>query len=460
MPPIEALAIQRKALLKLEDQRYSVAPKWLKESLSLTNLKDHNEDPRAHFAAALMRGNANELAHEYEVEKEGRQELNNFYRKEFPKMLKSGVHGASPTFVGGKDKYLESIDVSDNWSRSYLGFVNCSSYRKSTMEMKEMLTTLKIQDSIEWDKIKDDPEAVAFYESAFKEMAMREIAGVFANVKRVANSVGYKILLMHPADLAMQVTTKLRIELMGAVMACNIDEGEKSLNDLRKLFGENNNEGRYDFDVDEFHELGALTGEASWKACNNGRVFHQLLNGTFENSMDEIDINEDIKDIQEKIFGDRDVEKKQRAEHQEAIKKDPINKKYYDGEYYMAMHPEFYTMKNMLAKTSNGKYIFGNEMESNVKSYLSEPNLLLLRRMMKNKRVKQPDPEEIKAYEKSLQDRNMPKLVRENDPWGIKGYFNQYEDYIKKDKTGAPVIDDMTGEYKMVSLLDEKKMQW
>ncbi len=44
---------------------------------------------------------------------------------------------------------------------------------------------LTIQKRSEWEEIKKDPEALAFYESAFKEMAMQYLEALYANVKDI-----------------------------------------------------------------------------------------------------------------------------------------------------------------------------------------------------------------------------------------------------------------------------------
>ncbi|MBO6214513.1 MAG: hypothetical protein J6N76_03125, partial [Lachnospiraceae bacterium] len=93
---------------------------------------------------------------------------------EMEKTKANGSWGSAPQFDGGSEDYLSKLAISDNWNRTHMAFSTEYSYRQTDDEVMEMLDLLSIQkDKAAWDEIKKDPEKVAYYESAYKEMAMK-----------------------------------------------------------------------------------------------------------------------------------------------------------------------------------------------------------------------------------------------------------------------------------------------
>ena len=264
-------------------------------------------------------------------------------------------------------------------------------------------------------------------------------------------------MVMHPADLAMQMSGELKVQLQGALVSQNIDTGAESLKTMKKLFDENNTDGRYDFDVDFFHQMGGLTANASWKACNNARVLSRIIDQ--EMDMENLlDSDEEKEQLYKSLFGREDIIEVAQKELEEAREKDP-DLQFSAGGFYLYNHPEVINMKNFRKKTKSGKYVFGAEMESNARSYMNAENLYLIRELMNGNKIKPLNEKELEKYEKSLESRKMPKLITKEDPYGINAYKKRMETYIVRDKDNKPVLDKK-GKIKMIDVVKLEALQW
>lgn len=462
---------EEKELCRLEKERYFVAPKWLQNAVSLTNLKDRNTDDNPAFASVLNRADDDMYTYVFLHEKTGCTEHQKAY-EEVQKSTKNKVFKGSPSFSNGKEEYLGKTSFSDHLDRMNGQVVNAHSYRRTGEETREMLRAFAIQQTEEWENIKKDPEAVAFYESYFKEMTMQHIEAVYANVSRVARAIGPQILVMHPADLAMQMTTRLRAEMMGAIVFTNIDLNKGNMDMVEKLFKENDKEGRYIFDRRDFSDMGSVISNSTMKAANQFSRMKEVAyaySGVDPESL-EINTEMDIFDLKELLFGNinnraeaQEIKDKEIERLTKLAKKDPTAKKrlkMYKSltlEYiYLANHPEFFTMKNLLAKTEEGNLIVGDYMEQTGRTIYLNTNAPGIKNCLDKGKLREISKEELDTYEKSLKDRKMPAYMIEGDPYGINLYKTKLDALMEKDEKGEPIMED--GQYKMKNILTFKSL--
>ena len=346
--------------------------------------------------------------------------------------------------------------------------------------MGEMLELLNIQHTEYWETVKDDKEAVAYYESAFKEMAMRDIEAHYGCTKRLANTVGSKLLVMHPADLAMQYSYRLKIQMMGSFSSANIDNPENRER-VEKLFAENNKDGRFAFDAEDFTRLSAFMSTASWKLGNSGNIIYKAAAGDY--SPDDESDGGDFADAEKKILGkagigqknqrikkdlqkslntlkekldtlkDRGAAEKEIRATEKEIRDIEKDLKVIDGcgvGYYWALkHPERYNQKTFLSKGSNGKFLFGQQFRLNGRA-VYRTAAAELKDILDNNVLAPLDEKELKAYEASLKERKMPAYMIEGDVYGIDLYRKKMDALIVRDENGNIVKEN--GKVKLKSI--------
>ena len=96
-------------------------------------------------------------------------------------------------------------------------------------------------------------------------------------------------------------------------------------------------------------------------------------------------------------------------------------------------------MENYLLKTPEGEFIFGKEFQKNGRTILEATNIEGMKNILDQGKLKPLNEEELKAYEQSLKDRNMPKYVLEEDPYGIGLYRTHMDALVEKDKKGKAI---------------------
>ena len=448
---------------RLEHERYFVSPKWLSNSIKLTgDITRYQGDNPAYSSTLTTQGE--QYNNEYGFKNYGTRAYMDVIEDQEKKVV-GKVFGKEPQFADGKDGYLSQIQLSDSLSRMKGHLSTPLSYRRTPEELREMLDILTIQKRSEWEEIKKDPEALAFYESAFKEMAMQYLEALYANVKRVANSVGMQILVMHPADLAMQMTSRLKAELYGATVISNVGE-TKNLPFVKKLFEENNAEKRFLFDFQDFVEMGDVVQNSIIKASNSGKFFVDVIENRIVN--DELGMSQ--KDLEKKLFGKTGAKKEGEKIKAETIKAfeeeiarerakgkvDPYIekdlakiKKIEPGYFFLKAHPEVFSIKNYCAKDANGKYLFQYNFEVNGRQPFMPESAGSIKKVLAEGKLKKPKKEVLDNYEKSLKDRNMPAYMSEKDPYGLDLVRNDVERLIKKDKDGNPVLKNGKLQFKL-----------
>lgn len=440
------------AVRKLEAQRYSVAPRWMQESFSLTHIKTKNTQIDASGCCTINKQNYNMYYNNAESKREGNKELYDKFqglRTKFSGM----TNGGSPVFTEGYDRNLWKIELGDDWARLGGSFANAFSYRRTNSEVLEMSEILKMQKTHEWNSIKDDPEALEFYESAYKEKAMMFVSMTYSNVKRVANSIGLKTLFMHPIDLNMQMTNRLRMQIMGAVNAGNIDM-EANRPRIEKLFNENNKDGKYLFDAEDLWELAGITDMIAWKTVNVGQSLNQIILGGSE---DIVYKGASKEEVNKAIFGVDDVRTKAEEEYDEFCKKsgiDPLEEKIDLQDFYLHKHPEIFNAETYMKKTKKGEFIMGRNIQYCTHTMMNTSSLGDVINAIDKKRLNALNPKEMEIYKKSVNDRGLPMNFTTDDPYGMESFEKGYKNFIIKDEKGnityrdiskEPVWDSATG---------------
>ena len=266
-------------------------------------------------------------------------------------------------------------------------------------------------------------------------------------------------MVMHPADLAMQFTLKLKTEIMGAVVGTNIDT-KSNIKLVEKLFKENNRDGRFLFDVKDFSDTLSLAGMAMWKGVNSGVPILRMINRVEDLQAYGFEFN-GYPQAEKLLFGRTGVHEQAEKEYRERIeelkkqKDDPDAAEELQllelgspGYYWLSRHPGCFNIKSFLKKAPNGQFLFGEEYMKNGRTYFNGPNVEGMKRLLDEKRVKPLSKEELDAYEKSLKDRDMPKYILESDPYGIGLYRNHMDALVEKDKDGKPLYEK-SGELKV-----------
>ena len=445
---LEEMGKGEQTLHRLEEERYFVAPEWLKNAFSLTDIKDRIEDPDP-SSCAHQNSDVDTINMINSFEQNGTSDHQKAF-SEVQKKLKTQNHrfDSSPKFSGGKSEILASGTLSENLDRISAQIVNSFSYRRTAEETREMMEAFAIQKTEEWDKIKKDPEAVAYYESYFAEMIMRHIASVYATLKRVCNGVGTQILVMHPIDMAMQMTLKLRVALLGAILGTNIDTKEAV-----QLFAEFDKDGRYLFDAEDFNDLESVAGNATYKCVNGGDTIMRFAFDDVGNDDFNPESEMTADDIRRQLFGTDQVAAEGEKLKQEEIRKlqkqaekDPKARKrleevrgFKPESVFLMKHPEIYTRKNYLAKDDTGNYILMKGISENSRTLYSRENMPGIKTALEKKKLRPISEKELNDYEKSLKERNMPYYMIEEDPYGLEIYRQKLDPLIKKDENGKPV---------------------
>ena len=209
-----AMAASDQYVRSIENERYMQPPLWLQNALTLDpeEIKKKKDNKDAGFTGGSPASDF-PMVSKY-VRESGHRPLYDKIFKMGKEKTKTNTWGKSPKFLGG-DETLNKITISDDWSRAMNAYASEYSYRRTDEEMLEMMDILSIQmDEEKWKEIGKDPEAVAFYESAYKEMLMKNVSMILSSAKRMTQTISVKLLSMHSADLVQQMTIGVRSVIM------------------------------------------------------------------------------------------------------------------------------------------------------------------------------------------------------------------------------------------------------
>ncbi|MCR4797501.1 MAG: hypothetical protein K5853_03530 [Lachnospiraceae bacterium] len=457
---IKEFGEQSKRMYELENSRYFIAPNWMRGALSIDPAKQVTKKKPGTYYSVGDAGTDMPMQVE-DIAKRGKKKLAARFKKMGNDKTQGANWGDCPKFDGGKDDYLKGIQISDSWNRIFHAMSTEYAYRRTDEEMLEMADLLSIQKDVKWKEIKD-PEEIAFYESAYKEMAMKLLSMEYATAVRQSESIGIEAFLLHPVDLAMQMTAQLRSVSMTNSIVTNVDtEGNLPLVD--KLFKENNTDGRYEFDTKLFHAHGCMVASLNMKLQNLCSAFTTLV------------VDDDREEDCEAMFGDAkyynnvispELKKMQDKKDPEALKIKDTNSKTVII-WYFSRHMEFFTPE-YLNKKVHGRFILGDDIQQAYWMQMSS-NEDGIRTAVKNNLVNKYDQTELDAYEESLKKRGFSPVRhqakdddpnekvtftskdgkakielkrsdiiknREADPYGLKVVSSGFDELMFKDKEG------------------------
>ena len=345
----------------------------------------------------------------------------------------------------GEEEYLQKLDVSDDFDRLSQFVSNTFSYRMSVGEVKEMIHLLSIQKTEEWESNKRDEEVKKFYESAYKEMAMKLIESQHLNQKRIVDSIALKVLVMHPYDLSTQMTPRIYGDILALSVITNVNT-EDNLPRVNKLFAENNKDGRYQFSADEFRDYSLTAGNFGFKVNTLGDCVTSAVMAD-----DGRDFN--YPNFEEEILRSEDYDggKFHQKREKEYIKGkrngDKYAKLFGENVYYLSKHPELYSKKVFNLKNNEGGLTFGEETMNSAHILIKRDGATGYYNLMKNGKLKMLPQNEVDDYEKYMKKHNYPKLYNNaEDPYGIDLYKKKLDPIIIK-QNGQPIVLE-NGEYK------------
>ena len=366
---------------------------------------------------------------------------------------KGKVWDANPGFPGGEDGYLGELEISDDWNRSSIAFFTEGTYRHTDEEVLEMYDILSItEDKEQWKKIKADPEQLAYYESAYKEMAMKHLSDAYATSVRTAQTIGLNCLLLHPVDFLMQATLEMRRIIMGNVASGNIITDSNNPR-IEKLFAENNKDGHILFDMEDYKRMAGINLNVNMKlsCCKDLIMIYgagdtgEAGEAVFEDLFQDADFYEN-KVKKEWLDYARRVEKTnpQKAEEMREENEKAI------AVWYFSQHPELFSTEMLLKKNTGGNLIFEEGLYDGAYQAINGAEEDI-QAVLEKKRVPLPSADEIKAYEDSLKERNMPILRKKKTPKEVESTIrinrsdlrNNSKEYQELKEKKAPTKNDI-----------------
>ena len=393
------LKAQNQAVEKTAREQLLFAPKEQYDLLTLDASKQKKTPACGEYGGHLFHTVNKGMNTEDMVKHAGKLKLRSRYL-DMKKKTGSKAWGESPKFMGGKDDYLQDVELSDNWDRLDMAYSTEYAYKKTDDEVMEMIDLLSIQkDTKKWNEIQNDPEKVAYYESAFKEMAMKNFEAIYGSVVRAGETVGMTALFMHPIDLIQQATMDLKLLLLPAAVVTNITAGNNP-ELIKKLFAENDPDGNFVFDLDDMLLMGGGMASINFKVVSASEMF-QGITGLSETATSTEMFGYNAKKAMETEFNEYLESLKETGKNDEVknLSKYTIEEK---ADWYVARHPELFSVKNLLRK-KDGEFIFRNDLIKGASSSLQEAEEAITK-FIKSGRVRIPTDEELKNYEKHLKD--------------------------------------------------------
>ncbi|MCR5405039.1 MAG: hypothetical protein K6E91_14655 [Butyrivibrio sp.] len=366
---------------------------------------------------------------------------------------KCGSWSESPKFIGGKDEYLSKIQLTDHWDRLDCAFSTEYAYRRTDDEMMEMADLLSVQKDInKWREIKKDPEKMAYYESAFKEMAMKNYEAIYASIVRMSQTIGMHALLLHPVDLMLQANITFKRLLQANVVITNITQ-KNNPELIKKLFDENNKDGRYICDVDDLVFLGDAFSTINFKLTSNYNMVNSIYRDVVDRYTDEDYFGYDVIDAAEKEQEKLVEELNKEGKTKEA---DEINKR--DKEemmnWYISMHPELFSEENLLRKDGDGSYVLQNDMVDGIGKMINTGGGIL-NQLIKSDKVQKFSEEELRKYENSLKKRKFFALRWQD----AKQFMDEVKQNITDKENSIKKCEKEIKDLKNSQQMDEKQKE-
>ena len=434
---INGLSSSNKLIKQLESESFFQAPAALQNALTLDPEKIKNKKLNKNYGLASMLTQAVEhnivklmkisgskkevrdeaLYKEFLAQRKKYGKLsatyNNRWEKEGGPILPEDTDYAweksEPKFLGAQDSITGDLSLSDDWNRIENSFSGSYAYKRTNAEIIEMIEHLRIQENKEeWDKIKNDREARAFYESSYKEAARKFLFSQYAGARRLNETVCVKMLAMHPTDLLYQATPELHALILQNSTVTNAFIA-KQKEPIRKLFSEDN-EGNYSFDADEAYTHTNMSSAGNFKLTYLMTHLCSILACSFDAD----------KEICRKLYGNDNIYESTilPAFREAKTAKDPIAAFIDEGKpsdvawWYLSKHPEMLD-KKILHKKSNGKFVLQHIYNAATVNML-QGGEESFKDGLKKKLVGIPSDKELDAYQEHLTKEGYPKTRTEN----------------------------------------------
>ncbi len=438
---INSLGSSNMMINQLESESFFQAPMWLQNALTLNPEEIKNKKLNRNFGLATVLATEVELklvdlmkasGAEAEADKVRDEDLykgflekrkkygktNEAYNRKWkeangpviPELDDYAWADPNPKFKNAEDiNIAKKLDISDNWNRLENSISGSFSYKRTNAEIIEMMEHLKIQENKEeWDKVKNDREAKAFYESSFKEAARKLLFSQYACARRLNETVCIKMVAMHPTDLLYQATPELHALLLQASTATNpfIDSQKEQ---IRNLFAEDN-EGNYSFDIDDVYTHTNMSGAQNMK-------FTQFMSGLCNILIGQSNAS---REKCRKLYGNANLFADTIVPAFTAAREanDPIASVISESKiseiawWYVSKHPEMLD-KKILHKKSGGEFILQHIYNDSATSMI-EGGAESFREGFKKKIADIPSNKELDAYQEYLTKEGYPKIRTES----------------------------------------------
>ncbi len=423
---------------QLESESFFQAPFWLQNALTLDPEAMKDMKPTKFTPLALHLGSAvetfipeimkelgskkkvrnEEFLKDYKVLRKEYGTLGPRYEKRWkeakgpvkPELEDYGWAVTNPKFIGAKDSAVGDMTISDNWQRLHNSITGVYAYKRTNAEMAEMIKNIRIQEDKElWEKAKDDEEARAFCESAYKEALRKFLFAQYAAARRVNETVCMKLLAMHPTDLLYQATPELHAAI---VLSATISNAfvPKQKETIKKLFAEDK-DGNFAFDSDEAYIHADMSAPQNFKITN---FFKDLC-------VTVLGANPATRELTRKLYGNahlyEDVIKPEYLAAKNA--NDPLALRISENNgtdvvwWYFTKHPDMLD-KKYLNKKVGGKYVLQHAFNEATQT-MFHGGEGSFREGMKKGIVDIPSNEELDKYQEHLVKEGYPKTRTEKN---------------------------------------------
>ena len=293
--------------------------------------------------------------------------------------------------------------------RQLFAFVNVYSYKQTDDEIMHMIKNITIPKSKEYEKMKHDPKALAYYESCYIDSMVKYQALRFGAAKRIANGMGDKPFFMHTKDLIMNDNAEIRATIMAVISGTNmltIGNNDKAKDFYKKFL----KDGKYPVD---FNEMSVL--------CNAYSNYPFKVNSWIDVFV--MDLNED----EPQIFPEESIAKVREWRDKNLPKRKGKTIGHDDVAAYLDKfhHDEIVSGKIFEKRDKNGKLFFDNHFARGQYSILAT-NLLPVQQLLFSNLIEHTSEKELQKYEKKLKDNNYTSVFSKNDKYMMDEFRNNY----------------------------------
>ncbi len=396
-----------KEIIALEYEKLMVVPEFLKLKLVTGS---RNDDPNM-----TLMGNkkGNNECCDIAVDVFGKQKLIGDIRAYRDANCKNKT--LSVAKMPEAETFNGNLDYADTFDRMLHCLTNVCSYKQNDNEILQIVKHMAIVNTKDYKKNIEDPEVKLYYESRFKESAIKFYGLFNAALMRLARGMGDKIFLLHPKDCIMQTNLQMRQYTQAIATFTNFCS-DKNGEEIKKFIRSNNKSGKYPFDVDKLFMVGTTFANATMKSnLWIERVTTDILS-------DEYQIFP--KGIREEI-----MKWWNGSEYAKKEKFNGLNDKiimYWLGANYKE---ELASGKFFDRVDKEGKPIFEKNFAVTELTFFTM-NLRPVQQYLDSDLYEHTTPEELAEYEKQLKKGNYTACGPLNDPYNLEQFKKKYHDFM------------------------------